>query len=195
LLDDLARMFLTMFSLLAGGVANMIFTKTKLYAKHKRPIDGNKVWIDNKRIFGENKTWIGFVAMILFCSIFQVLCGCICNLCGLNAFNDLYLQQENTILFNLLFGMAIGAVYMLCELPNSFIKRRLDIESGKTARGLKGCVFFIVDQVDSLIGVMLVLHLVSGISVLEYLNYIFLGAVTHVGVNSLLYIIKIRRCI
>ena len=56
-----------MFPLILGGIANMVFTKTKFYKKHASPMDKGKVWKDGKRVFGENKTWIGFVSMIIFC--------------------------------------------------------------------------------------------------------------------------------
>ena len=82
---------------------------------------------------------------------------------------------------------------MLCELPNSFIKRRLQIAPGRTGKGWIGIVFFLIDQIDSLVGVMLVLFLVADISLAKYFAYILLGALTHIAVNLLLYAIKVRR--
>jgi len=54
----------------------------------------------------------------------------------------------------------LGAVAELSELPNSFVKRRLDIEPGDTASGLRGIVFYLWDQLDVLLGFWLVLALV-----------------------------------
>lgn len=87
----------------------------------------------------------------------------------------------------------MGLAYVLFELPNSFVKRRLDIPSGKTVRGIKGCVFFIVDQVDSLFGVGLVYAALYPMPLWQYFLYILLGAATHIAVNSLLYATRIRR--
>lgn len=56
-----------------------------------------------------------------------------------------------------------------------------------------GAVFFVVDQIDSLVGVMLALYLVTDISIGKYGAYVLLGALTHIGVNSLLYAAKVRR--
>ncbi len=39
---------------------------------------------------------------------------------------------------------------MLGELPNSFVKRRLGIARGKTARGPPALLFYVWDQVDFL---------------------------------------------
>ena len=179
--------------LILGGIANMIFTKTNFYRKYKKPIDCNKVLSDNKRLFGDNKTWIGFISMIIFCVMSQVFWGIVCNVFSLNKMNDLYITQNNNFLFNLLYGLLFGFVYMIFELPNSFIKRRLDIADGKTATGLKGIVFFIIDQIDSLIGVMFLIYVFANITFLKYLLYILVGAFTHILINSILYLLKVRK--
>ena len=189
----LSGMYLTMSPLIAGGVANMLFTKTRLYKKHKTPIDAGKTWKDGQRIFGDNKTWIGFVSMIMFCTIFQILCGLVCNWLSLNGMNDLYRIHPNTVLFNALFGAGVGFVYMLCELPNSFLKRRIRIEPGRTGKGPAGILFFLIDQIDSLVGVMLILLLVADISVQKYVAYVLVGALTHIGINLLLFAVKVRK--
>lgn len=182
-----------MMPLILGGIANMIFTKTSFYQKYKKPIDNNKLWKDGKRIFGDNKTWIGLFSMIVFCVIFQIVFGLVCNNFGLNNYNDLYNTKENTIQLNVIFGFLIGVVYMVSELPNSFIKRRLDIASGKTDKGIKGIMFFIIDQIDSLIGVMLVLYFMSDIYFSTYVLYVFGGGLIHILINVILYFTKVRR--
>ena len=175
-----------------GGITNMIFTKTNLYKKYKKPIDRGKT-LNGKRIFGDNKTYIGFVSMIFFCTIFQVLFGILCNVFNLNQYNDLYNVRENTIILNLIFGFLTGFVYMISELPNSFIKRRLDIKPGKTASGIKGTLFFVIDQIDSLIGVMFLIFLFSDFSIARYFLYLLVGALTHIIINLILYTVKIRK--
>lgn len=186
-------MYFTMIPLILAGIANMIFTKTKLYHMHKSPIDGGKVLADGKRMFGNHKTWIGFFSMIVFCICFQLIFGYFCNIMDMNQHCDIYIVSPNTICFNLFFGGLTGLVYMLSELPNSFIKRRLGIEDGQTAKGIKGGLFFIIDQIDSLIGVMLLVYLFSDITIGKYFFYVFLGGVTHVIINSVLYWMKVRN--
>ena len=182
-----------MFPLILGGIANMLFTKTSLYKKFKFPIDGGKMCEDGRRVLGDNKTWIGFGSMIVFCTFFQIVWGLVCNGLNVNRYNDLYNIKENTIFLNLIFGITIGFVYMLFELPNSFIKRRLDIDAGKTDVGFKGAIFFIIDQIDSLVGVMFVLFLFSNFTIWKYFGYIGLGAITHILVNWVLHILKVRK--
>jgi len=193
LINSIVDIYITTLPLIAGGIANMIFTKTTLYKNHRYPIDGFKNYKDGKRIFGDNKTWIGFFSMIIFCIIFQVLFGILFNELSISQCNDLYIVNENTITFNFLIGCLIGFVYMISELPNSFIKRRLDIKSGKTDKGIKGVIFFMIDQIDSLIGVMFVIYLFSDFTILKYFGYVIVGGFTHIAINLILYLLKIRR--
>jgi len=58
------------------------------------------------------------------------------------------------------FGAALGAAAEVAELPNSFVKRRLGIAPGTTARRhLPGVAFYLWDQLDLLLGYWLVLAL------------------------------------
>lgn len=185
------KMYVTMFPVILAGILNMLFVKTGLYSRIKRPIDGGKTLRDGKRVFGENKTWAGFFGMIIACALSQLLWGFVCL--KMPVMCSIYSRFDNTPLFNLSAGAAMGFAYVLFELPNSFIKRRLDIPSGKTVRGIKGCVFFFIDQVDSLFGVAAVFAALFHMTPAQYFSYILLGAATHIGVNSLLYAAKIRR--
>lgn len=186
-------MYFTMMPLILAGIANMIFTKTELYRVHRNPMDHGRVMADGKRILGDNKTWIGFFSMIIFCIFFQLMFGFFCDLTNLNAHCDIYVAHENTIGLNLLFGSFTGLIYMLFELPNSFIKRRLNIQDGKTGRGWKGLLFFVIDQIDSLVGVMLLVYLFSDITIGKYFLYVLLGGLTHIIINVLLYLVKVRK--
>lgn len=187
------NMYITMLPVIMGGIMNMIFTKTPIYKKLKKPIDGGWNFKDGRRIFGENKTWAGFFSMMIFCCITQIAEGMILDIFNMTYRNEFYLRHENTLFYNMIIGILLGAAYMIMELPNSFIKRRINIPSGKTAKGITGKIFFIIDQVDSLIGVMLILYMVSEISFAKYLLYIFLGGITHITVNAVLYGLKIRK--
>lgn len=186
-------MYATTFPVILSGVFNMIFIKTRVYKKHKTPIDHYRCLSDGKRLLGDNKTWIGFFAMIFFCSVTQIVWGFILKEWELETHNELYRIHTNQFVYNLLIGFLFGLTYMLFELPNSFIKRRLDIEPGKTQNSAVGIVFFMIDQIDSLIGVMAVIYFFSDISFFKYLCYIALGGLTHIGINFILFKFKIRR--
>lgn len=187
------EIYVTGMPVIMGGVGNMLFTKTPLYQKHRAPMDGGKVWKDGKRIFGDNKTWIGFASMVGITAASQMVWGKLCARKGWNALHSLYRVRGNTAAVNLKYGVLSGLAYAVCELPNSFVKRRVDIRPGKTEQGATGKLFFVVDQIDSLLGVFLVLKAMSGISWTRYAQYILVGAGTHVGVNLALYKLHIRK--
>lgn len=186
------KMYVTIMPVIFAGILNMLFVKTTLYKRLKKPIDRGIVLSDDKRLFGDNKTWIGFIGMIISAMISQVLWGFVC-LTALKNLNYIYNYNHNTIAFNVLSGFALGFAYVLFELPNSFIKRRIRIPDGKTISGIKGIIFFIIDQIDSLIGVGIVLALLYPMSLAQYFLYILIGALTHIAVNLILYKAKIRR--
>lgn len=186
-------MYLTISPLIISGVLNMVFTKTTLYKKHNTPIDSHKLWKDGKRILGDNKTWIGFYSMIAISVIVYLMSGALIKYMHLSSESELYVKYKNTSLYNALLGLASGFIYMISELPNSFIKRRLDIPSGKTEKSLKGACFFVIDQIDSLIGIAILLYVITDISVVKALGYLCLGAVTHITINIILHKLKIRK--
>lgn len=188
------NMYITLTSVILAGILNMFFTKTKIYNLYKYPIDGGKKFFDGQDIFGKNKTWIGFFSMIVFNIISQIIVGFFCkNIDFLNGRNYVYIRLDNNLINNIMVGFFLGLAYVVFELPNSFIKRRLNILPGKTDRGIKGIIFFIVDQIDSIVGVTLVLSIWYKMSTLQFFLFILLGAVTHIVINLILYIIKIRK--
>ena len=187
-------MYATLMPVVLAGAANMLFTRSGLYRAHCKPMDGGKCFSDGKRIFGDNKTWAGFFGMIAANCLMQILWGMLsASFAALGSANELYSRFDNTLLFNAAAGALFGLIYVLFELPNSFLKRRIDIQPGKTAKGCKGALFFVLDQIDSLLGVMLVLMLFAGITPVQYVQYLLLGAVTHIALNAVLYALKIRR--
>jgi hypothetical protein len=90
-------------------------------------------------------------------------------------------------------GLLLGFAYAVFELPNSFIKRRVGITPGKTAEGFKKIIFIFIDQIDSILGCVLVVNMVYKMSVQFYFCYVLVGAVTHIVINVLLYLLKLRK--
>ena len=187
-------MYATLMPVVLAGAANMLFTKSALYRAHCVPIDGGKCCSDGKRMFGDNKTWAGFFGMIAATCLMQVLWGLLsASSAAIGSANELYHRFANTMPFNAAAGALFGLAYVLCELPNSFLKRRIDIQPGRTANGAKGALFFVIDQIDSLLGVVLLLALLTGLTLPQYAGYILLGAVTHIALNAVLYALHIRK--
>jgi CDP-diglyceride synthetase len=172
----------------------MIWCRIPVFQALSKPIDNGKSLNDGRRIFGNNKTWKGFGGYIVFAVICTVIWGLICgSVPTLSQHNYFYVSHENTVLYNLIIGAALGLAYALFELPNSFIKRRLGIEEGKPAQGAKKWVFVFFDQADSIFGCVLVLCLVYSMTIPAYLGYVLIGAGTHIIINVLLYFAKLRN--
>jgi hypothetical protein len=121
-----------------------------------RPIDGG-IAIGKRPLFGHAKTWRGPVTVAAGAAAVWALQQHVLHRLGAIAAIELV---DFASLPGCWFGAALGAAAELAELPNSFVKRRLGIESGATARRrLPGVVFYLWDQLDLLAGYWLVLAL------------------------------------
>ena len=188
----IVRIFVTTFPVILGGIFDHICIRTKFFQSHKKPLDGGKT-VNGKRLFGDNKTWIGLISMIFSCMLSTVLWGVILKITGKTSASDLYLLHDNTVLFNAAVGFVVGLVYELCELPNSFLKRQVDIQPGLSGAGIKGFFFFILDQIDATIGLGLVIKLISDIPWSMVVAYILVGGVFHLLLDMILYVVGLRK--
>jgi hypothetical protein len=186
-------MYLTLLVPIFAGIINSIFCKSKILNGLKIPMDFGKNFVDGKRIFGDHKTIKGFIGYIIFNIIFSILFGFLFQVFNGNSNNFFYMNHENTILYNIWIGFLIGLFYALFELPNSFLKRRLDITPGKSTKGLSKIFFVFLDQADSVFGVALVVWMFYPIGWKVYLLYILIGVGTHILINMLLYFLHLRK--
>jgi len=153
------------------------------------PIDRGRKF-RGKRIFGDNKTYRGVVVVGLGTAIGFGL-------------QSLFLRQIASIrsveLFNYSFfkavalGLAVGVAAMLSELPNSFIKRRFEIAPGSAAKGWKGLIFYVYDQIDFLVGAWIVLTVVVPVTFERALLSACFLLVAHQLMSSVGYALGMRR--
>lgn len=194
MLEMILSLYVTLMSVIFSGVANMVFCKYPTFSRLTIPMDAGKILADGKRLFGQNKTWKGFMGMVLFGSLAQLFWGLILKTTpSLESLNLFYKVFANSILNNLWIGFLLGLAYVVFELPNSFMKRRLEIKPGKTAVNHLKWFFIFIDQADSLLGCALVVAVLVPISWTQFFGFIILGAGTHVVVNLLLYCFKLRK--
>ena len=189
----IAEMYVTLGPVILAGIFNMIFCKLNVLKSIQIPMDGGRVLGDGNRIFGDNKTWKGFLGYLIFGTVFTVIWGFAIRNTSLNSLDFFYVNNENTLGFNIVVGLLLGFAYALFELPNSFVKRRLGITPGKPATGIKKAVFVFVDQADSIFGCALVVWLFYDLGILRYLGFVVVGAVTHIVFNMLLYFAHLRK--
>jgi len=174
----LYRCFILLFPLIISGILHMVIVKMDILQSLKKPI--------YLKYFGRNKTYRGLAVMPFFCLLGIYLARSLDMLLPLN-----YQLGFNTKTIIPL-GLLLGVSYILFELPNSFIKRRLGVPEGKPSPRFKE-FFFILDRVDSGCGCALIYHFVFGIDLLQSFSAVILGIFIHFIIVYLLFLLKIRK--
>jgi CDP-archaeol synthase len=111
----------------------------------KRPLDGGRTW-RGRRILGDNKTWRGALFMTAGVVLATVA------LWQWGWWRD-QLPDEIDASSPVLVGLLIGLGTVGGELPNSFLKRRLDIAPGARRRSPGGVALALLDQGDLVLGI------------------------------------------
>ncbi len=155
----------------------------------------------NSTLFGPNKTLRGF----LFVPFVNGILYLVVNwpggwlLSGLSP--EYYLQQEinigdinflNLLLMQALIGAVYGLFYMLFELPNSWIKRRMGIASGESSTRFRW-FFTLLDKTDSAIGVSLFFGFLNDFNIEMMLQFFLCASSLHFGISGLLVLSKIKK--
>ena len=155
----------------------------------------------NSTLFGPNKTLRGF----LFVPFVNGILYLVVNwpggwlLSGLSP--EYYLQQEinigdinslNLLLMQVSIGAVYGLFYMLFELPNSWIKRRMGIASGESSTRFRW-FFTLLDKTDSAIGVSLFFGFLNDFNIEMMLQFFICASSLHFGISGLLVLSKIKK--
>lgn len=140
----------TILPVILGGLTHVVAIHLKVLPRLAAlPIDGGRTH-HGKRIFGDNKTWRGVIVMTAACAAWGALQGIGAALGGWT----LPALLVESGLDAGLWGGLLGLGYIVGELPNSYLKRRHGIAPGAPATGPRRALFWLVDQVDSLFGVL-----------------------------------------
>jgi CDP-2,3-bis-(O-geranylgeranyl)-sn-glycerol synthase len=140
-------------SFILAGIAQTLWLRSRISRKFAQPLDRGASW-RGRRIFGDNKTWKGFMVMIPAVGLSFLAMRCLFSM-QVSWLEQLWPYSPSIYL---LLGCSAGLGYALGELPNSFFKRQLGIPPGHISRTLLGkWLNFIVDQTDSVIGALLAL--------------------------------------
>lgn len=159
---------IVLLPMICSNVCHMLVVKYDLLAFCKVPI-----WNYG---FGANKTWRGFVVLPLLNALFLTL---IIQLTG------------QPCAYPFAIGFVLGFVYLLFELPNSFLKRRLGIKPGEAAPKYR-LFFYLLDKTDSAFGVLLFFYLWGHISMQVTLLFFVLSTLTHITLSLLLVKLKLK---
>ena len=127
-------------ALFLGGIIEPFLWKTSLFELFNQPI--------NQELFGANKRWRGLISLplthaasVFFLHWVELQLGVVSD-GGFILFSDFNWWE---------YGLLVGLVFNLAELPNSYLKRRLGIPPGDESNPW----FFFVDHADSTYGTLL----------------------------------------
>ncbi len=134
----------------------------------------------SKPWFGNNKTYRGLIVIPNLTGVIALLCSI-----WLGPF-------KTSIIYDAFFGYGLGLAYILAELPNSYIKRRLGIAHGELSKKYKYLQYF-TDKADSIIGVLAFYFLATDTSFKIILIMFFLSIIIHIGISQFLVKLNIKR--
>ncbi|MEK6206228.1 MAG: CDP-archaeol synthase [Chloroflexota bacterium] len=166
---------------LIAGLVHVAVITLNLVPELARPIDAGRRW-RGRALLGSNKTWRGFVVMPAATAI------------TITAQQTIAARSPNLAVLAPLrpgappawiVGAICGAAYVVAELPNSFVKRRLGIAPGTSAPRAR-VAQYVVDQLDSVIGCAVAIRLLYRIDVVDATASALLGAGCHVAVERLM---------
>ncbi len=160
-----------------GGVLHMVAVKKDWLPFLKIPV--------SQRLFGKNKTIRGFILMPLFS-----VPGAYLAYALLGGYERLTVNIRETPW--LVFGLVVGFCYVLSELPNSFVKRRMGIAPGESPT--KGrFLMTMVDNLDSSIGGGILFYFYFKAPLLTALAVVVLGPLVSFIIKRLLYLLKLKK--
>tara|TARA_B110000908_G_C9997939_1_gene332808 strand:- start:45 stop:569 length:525 start_codon:yes stop_codon:yes gene_type:complete len=170
--DFYTHIYLFFLPLVLGNVLHMIVVKRNWFKSIAFPI--------SRKMFGDTKTYRGVIVLPILTGLFALL-------------SSYYFGSfEISIAYDAFIGFGLGLAYILAELPNSYIKRRLGIATGAQSKKYKYVQYF-TDKADSLIGVLTFYFLATNFSFKTILGLFCVGLVIHVSISQLLVVIKIKK--
>jgi hypothetical protein len=174
--------------LLGGAVVHGVCMRFDWLAFLKRPIDGGRSW-RGRRWLGHGKTWRGPLLVAAGGAgvwwLQQHVLHAVPALAALEV-------VDYGALPSAWFGALAGFVAELGELPNSFVKRRLGLGPGETARGPLGVLFYLWDQLDVVIAYQLVIAWVVPPSWLSLVTALAVGTAIHPLLTWIGYALRMR---
>lgn len=156
-LDPVACGWFLLAAFVIAGTAQTAWFTSSSSRRFAQPLDAG-LTLRGRRLFGENKTLRGFVVMVPAAAASFALVAMIAGDPAALGLWPLSVPRYA------LAGALAGFGFMAGELPNSFVKRQLDIMPGDAPRrALASACQFAVDRLDSGIGMLLALGLLVAV--------------------------------
>ncbi len=169
------KCFYLMLPAYFANMAPVIVKKINLFAF---PIDFDKQ-LNNKPIFGKNKTFRGLIFGLVFSIIVAYF--------QFSLYNEEFFRSISFIDYQnwLLFGFLMGTGALTGDLTKSFFKRRLGIKPGDK--------FIPFDQTDFVIGALVFIMLIFDLTLEIFIVALLFSFMLHIIVNHIAFFLKIRN--
>jgi hypothetical protein len=188
--DPLVEALFLVVAFVLAGFAHSAWLGSRWSSKLMIPLDGG-IRLRGRRLLGANKTVRGFVVMIpaaavAFAGLFSIL-----SLALPSVVDGLWPLSR---LGYLSLGAWAGFGFMAGELPNSFVKRQLDIAPGKPPKKRFGAVAsFVVDRLDSIVGMLAAVSLAAPTPWKTWVFVLVIGPGIHFAFSVLLYRLGVKE--
>jgi CDP-2,3-bis-(O-geranylgeranyl)-sn-glycerol synthase len=189
-LDPLACALFVIASFALAGIAQTLWLGSALSQGFAIPLDAGRTF-RGKRILGENKTARGFVVMVpAAAAAFALLHRLLTTTDPAEVLGIWPLSSTSYLGLGALAGLG----FMLGEIPNSFLKRQLDIPPGEAPRGSlarAGC--WLGDRLDSILGMLLAMSLAVPTPFMMWVFVLLIGPGVHWLFGGALYVLGGKR--
>jgi hypothetical protein len=163
-------LILVILPLIVSNVVHMVIVKWDLFPALKIPL--------SEKLFGRNKTWRGILVLVFMNSLTVFL---------INLLYKYLTPGQSTGI-----GAALGLAYMLFELPNSWLKRRLGIAAGE--KSIKNAwLLTLLDKTDSSLGVSILSWWIFELELWQAVLLFLISAITHALLSLMLVIFGVKR--
>lgn len=164
-----------------AGMAQTAWFAVPVSRRFSQPIDGGATF-RGRRVFGAHKTLRGFMVMIPAAALsFAALAAALGDPAGAGLW-------PLTIAGYAGLGACAGFGFMAGELPNSFLKRQLGVAPGGRPRHPLGAtVQFLLDRIDSGVGMLLAVSALVATPALTWLLVLLVGPTIHWAFSVLMF--------
>ncbi len=173
----------SLYFMLPAYIANMAPVFARKFGVFKflaRPVDGGRQF-RGKRIFGDHKTWRGFLVGIVAAIAIVWLQYFLYSIPVFKNLSLLNYSEKKLWILGFLFGF--GALFG--DLVKSFFKRRKNI--------LPGASWIPFDQIDFVIGALIFIMPVYFPSWPAVIIILFFSPILHILTNQIGYLLKIKN--
>lgn len=186
-IDPLGCAVFLLLAFTLAGMAQTAWFATSLSRVFTVPLDGG-ARLRGRRLFGENKTLRGFVVMVPAAALAFVLLGALAG--GSRSASLWPLPLPSYALL----GAWAGFGFMAGELPNSMLKRQLDIEPGGVPnRQLAVILHFVLDRLDSGLGMLAALAIAVDVHWQTWVYVLTFGPFIHWSFSLVMFRLGLKR--